>query len=167
MALLREHQTLTSTQAAAMLGESSGTCSFHLRQLAKYGVVEPVPSRGTQRPWRATARSTSWSKDPADAETAAAARQLEEVLIDRYSAQAHEWLERREQERREWRTASWIGDALVSVTAKELAELDRKLDKLFAPYARRIHNPATKRPAGARAVSIISMALPREDHRLP
>jgi hypothetical protein len=28
------------TRAAERLGESSGTCSFHLRQLAKYGLVE-------------------------------------------------------------------------------------------------------------------------------
>ena len=31
--LLSRHETLTATQAARELGESSGACSFHLRQL--------------------------------------------------------------------------------------------------------------------------------------
>ena len=37
---LRTRGPLTATQAGRLLGESSGTCSFHLRQLAKYGLVE-------------------------------------------------------------------------------------------------------------------------------
>ena len=40
MGLLRTEGPLTATRAADLLGESSGTCSFHLRQLAKYGLVE-------------------------------------------------------------------------------------------------------------------------------
>src|SRR4051794_27883368 len=31
---------LTATQAASIVGESQASCSFHLRQLAKYGFVE-------------------------------------------------------------------------------------------------------------------------------
>src|SRR4051795_2876431 len=42
LGLLRRHGPLTATQAAARLGESSGTTSFHLRQLAKYGFCEPA-----------------------------------------------------------------------------------------------------------------------------
>ncbi|MGH3402695.1 MAG: winged helix-turn-helix domain-containing protein, partial [Streptosporangiaceae bacterium] len=56
--LLSRRATLTSTQAAAELGESSGACSFHLRQLERYGQIEAVPGQhGRARPWRlATAR---------------------------------------------------------------------------------------------------------------
>jgi hypothetical protein len=54
--LLAEHAMLTSTQAARELGESSGACSFHLRQLARFGEVEEVPGDwGRARPWRLTA----------------------------------------------------------------------------------------------------------------
>jgi hypothetical protein len=44
---------LTATQAAQIVGESPANCSFHFRQLAKYGFVEEA-GRGTgrQRPWR-------------------------------------------------------------------------------------------------------------------
>src|SRR5579884_3528543 len=154
--LLREHRSLTATQAARLLGESSGTCSFHLRQLAKYGVVEALPARGTERPWRATAHGTTWSKDSGDRETEAAARFLEERLIDGYADQARAWLNRRGLEAAEWRTAAWIGDALLRVTADELIEIDKRLDRLFAPYARRVTDPTATTPAGARSVSIVS-----------
>jgi predicted ArsR family transcriptional regulator len=159
--LLREHQSLTATQAARLLGESSGTCSFHLRQLAKYGVVESLPAVGVERPWRATAHGTGWPKIATDPETAAATRLLYEVLVDRYAEQAHEWLERREHESPEWRAAAWTGDALIRVTPEELASLDKKLDKVFAPYARRVTDPDVASPSAARPVSIISIAFPR------
>nr|WP_202502159.1 helix-turn-helix domain-containing protein [Streptomyces sp. SID5785] len=51
--LLAELGTVTSTQAAARLGHSSGLCSFHLRQLARHGIVEEAPHHGGRvRPWR-------------------------------------------------------------------------------------------------------------------
>jgi predicted ArsR family transcriptional regulator len=51
--LLAEHGTLTSTQAAARLGQSSGVCSFHLRRLAELGLIEEAPHQGGKaRPWQ-------------------------------------------------------------------------------------------------------------------
>ena len=51
--LVRERGTLTSTEAARRLGHSSGLCSFHLRQLARYGYLEEADhGRGRVRPWR-------------------------------------------------------------------------------------------------------------------
>src|SRR5258708_12496804 len=41
--LLRTEGPLTATRAAELLGESSASCSFHLRQLAKYGMAEKAP----------------------------------------------------------------------------------------------------------------------------
>ncbi|HWJ42006.1 MAG TPA: helix-turn-helix domain-containing protein, partial [Solirubrobacterales bacterium] len=38
--LLRRGGPLTATRAARQIGESPASCSFHLRQLAKYGLVE-------------------------------------------------------------------------------------------------------------------------------
>jgi DNA-binding transcriptional ArsR family regulator len=55
--LLAERATVTATEAAAELGESSGACSFHLRQLERYGHVEEVPVLGGRaRPWRLAVR---------------------------------------------------------------------------------------------------------------
>src|SRR6266566_680104 len=46
---------LTATQAGELIGESPTTCSFHLRQLAKYGFIEEAGGgKGRARPWRMT-----------------------------------------------------------------------------------------------------------------
>lgn len=44
----------TATGLAARLGESSGTLSWHLRQLAEHGFIEDDPTRGNKRErwWR-------------------------------------------------------------------------------------------------------------------
>ena len=45
---------MTATEVAELIGESPTTCSFHLRQLAKYGFVEDSQETrpGRSRPWR-------------------------------------------------------------------------------------------------------------------
>src|SRR6266480_6150204 len=57
--LLRRRGPLTATRAGELIGESAASCSFHLRQLAKYGLVEEAGGgRGRERPWQATAMLT-------------------------------------------------------------------------------------------------------------
>ena len=93
--LLRTEGPLTATRAAELLGESSGTCSFHLRQLAKYGLVEEAGGgTGREKPWRATTTSTAWdSTGGGTPETAAATSLLNTVIAERYFEQLMRWLE--------------------------------------------------------------------------
>jgi DNA-binding transcriptional ArsR family regulator len=58
VAALRDHGPATASQLAARLGESSGATSYHLRQLASFGLVEDDPGRGTARErwWKAAHR---------------------------------------------------------------------------------------------------------------
>ena len=45
--------TLTATQAGEILGETPANCAFHLRTLARYGLVEEAGGgKGRERPWR-------------------------------------------------------------------------------------------------------------------
>lgn len=45
--------TATATELAGHVGESPANCSWHLRQLARYGfVTEAGGGSGRQRPWR-------------------------------------------------------------------------------------------------------------------
>src|SRR5919108_2121595 len=60
---LRREGPLTATQAGALVGESAASCSFHLRQLAKYGLVEEAGGgRGRERPWRGPGVFTSGAR---------------------------------------------------------------------------------------------------------
>ena len=46
---LQVHGALTASGLAELLGESSGSTSYHLRQLAKHDFVQEVQGRGTAR----------------------------------------------------------------------------------------------------------------------
>src|ERR1700730_13318940 len=125
--LLRTEGPLTATRAAELLGESSGTCSFHLRQLAKYGLVEESGGgTGREKPWRATTTSTSF--DPVDdtQEGAAARGLLSGGRAETYVAGLMRWLEDRDGQPAQWRDAAFLGDRILWLTAGELAELGRE-----------------------------------------
>ena len=158
--LLRREGPLTATAAGARLGESATTCSFHLRQLAKYGLVEEAGrGPGRERPWRATALFTSWPNVAPSAEMAAASQLLEGIIVERYLERLTRWLEQKPSEPREWQEASGFGDWILYVTADELAELGRAVEALVERYAERTADPA-RRPADARLVGFIALAFP-------
>ncbi|MBM9463308.1 helix-turn-helix transcriptional regulator [Aeromicrobium sp. YIM 150415] len=57
---LRAHGPATASELARALGESSGSLSYHLRQLARYGFVTDDASRDSrERRWRAVHETTS------------------------------------------------------------------------------------------------------------
>jgi DNA-binding transcriptional ArsR family regulator len=161
--LLRHGGPLTATQAGERIGESPASCSFHLRQLAKYGLVEEAGGgHGRERPWQATSISTEWAARGSDDETDAAGAMLSRVVIERYFQAALAWLDRRPSEDPEWVEAAAMSDALVYMTAAELRELDQGIRSLLEPYLKRLEDrepPA----AGARPVNVIALGIPLAD----
>jgi predicted ArsR family transcriptional regulator len=157
---LRTRGPLTATQAGRLLGESSGTCSFHLRQLAKYGLVEETgEGTGREKPWRATATSTGWDDVQKTPEAAAAAGLLSEVLAESYFAELMRWLEARSGESEEWQRAAFIGDRFLWVTAEELAQVGRDLVAITDKYFERQVRPEL-RPPGARLATYLHLGFP-------
>src|ERR1700729_1277013 len=74
---LTVYGAMTATQVGERIGESSTTCSFHLRQLAKYGFVEEAGGgKGRARPWRMTSIGFSLAGAHDDPETEVAASAL-------------------------------------------------------------------------------------------
>jgi predicted ArsR family transcriptional regulator len=163
MGLLRTEGPLTATRAAELLGESSGTCSFHLRQLAKYGLVEEAGGgTGREKPWRATTTSTAWD-NTADLtpEAAAAGGLLSSVLAEQYFEQLMRWLEASPGEPAEWRQAAMLGDRLLYVTPAELEELGGRVREMVDEYFERQVRPEL-RPEGARLVTWLNIAFPND-----
>jgi predicted transcriptional regulator len=160
--LLRTEGPLTATRAAELLGESSGTCSFHLRQLAKYGLVEEAGGgTGREKPWRATTMTTSWSSVADTPEQAAATGLLQTVIAERYHERLMRWLAASPDEPPEWQEAAWLGDQYLYVTADELSELGRQVEELVDRYVERQVKPEL-RPPGARRVSCLNIGFPND-----
>jgi hypothetical protein len=157
---LRTRGPLTATQAARLLGESSGTCSFHLRQLAKYGLVEETgQGTGREKPWRATTTSTAWDDVQQDPAAAAAAGLLTEVMAEWYFTQLMQYLEVRQRESEEWQRAAFIGDRFLWVTPEELAGIQRGINAVTDRYFERLVKPEL-RPPGARLVTSLNFGFP-------
>lgn len=158
--LLRTQGPCTATRAAELTGESVASCSYHLRMLAKYGLVEVAAGgQGREKPWRATAHATEWphaSEDPAVSEAAEA---VEAVVADRYAELLRHAVAARRSLPGEWQQAVRIGDTLLYLTAAELSDLQNRIDALLHPFAERAERPEV-RPAGARLVQVIKAAFP-------
>ncbi|HEY3956778.1 MAG TPA: winged helix-turn-helix domain-containing protein [Streptosporangiaceae bacterium] len=131
--LVREHGTLTSTEAARLLGESSGLCSFHLRQLARYGyLVEAARPRGRMRPWRLAAAvlpnqpANQPAGQPADDGFGALARDLEDEGYRR-------WLAGRSQAPLPWQHDE-VFSAVLDLSPAELAEAAAEIRAVLGRY---------------------------------
>jgi predicted ArsR family transcriptional regulator len=158
--LLRREGPLTATQAAGQLGESSGSCSFHLRQLARYGLVEEAGGgRGRERPWRATTQFTNWPEVNDEPGQQAAAGLLNSVIAERYFERLMRWLERKPEEPAQWQHAAHFGDLMLYLTADELQELADQERALLEPYLDRLTRPEL-RPPDARVVTYLQLAFP-------
>jgi len=160
--LLRKHGPLTATQAGVLLDEVPASASFHLRQLAKYGLVEEAAGgRGRERPWQATARFTSWSGVGAGPEMEAADQVLSSLVADRYREQFVGWLTERAQQPLEWQKAASYGDLAVYVTAEELERVGEQMRAVLEPFLARLDDPAA-RPEDSRLVTVIQLAFPTD-----
>ena len=158
--LLRTRGPLTATEAAALVGESSGSTSFHLRQLAKYGLVEEAGGgQGRQKPWRATAEFTAWPTAAAAPEAAVAIAAMNSTVAQVYTGLLERWLRTNADEPGEWQEVAGTRDTVVYVTPDELAQFTRGVEVLLAGLHERAARPEL-RPPGARAIDVITMALP-------
>lgn len=152
---------LTATEAGELIGESPTTCSFHLRQLARYGFVEEAGGgKGRARPWRMSSlglRFSSVHDDPA-AELAASA--LGRLIRDRMLARYRTWLETRSVYPRAWQQAAVDAEHLVWATPEELQALQEDLAAVVLPRFRdRLTDPSA-RPPGALPVELLLLGYP-------
>jgi DNA-binding transcriptional ArsR family regulator len=161
LVLLRTEGPLTASEAGRLVGESSGSCSYHFRQLERYGLVEVAEGgKGREKPWRATATHTNWPSVAETPDEAAAAEALERLVVGHYSDWLYAWVSSRAREPAEWQQAASLGDTLLYLTPDELAGIRDALQALADPYLDRLSNPEL-RPEGSRPVYFLPLALPQ------
>lgn len=159
--LLRLEGSVNATEAARALDESQASCSFHLRQLAKFGFVSEVEGvRGRARPWRLTDLGMRFSNVHDDPEADIAWASLERLLRGRQMERYRGWLQRRGDYPRRWREAAYHDQHLAWLTPAELDDLVERLNELLADlHPERRGDPAA-RPTDALPVEVISLAYP-------
>ena len=155
-------QSRTATECAAEVGISASACSYHLRELERFGYAERVESEedGRTRPWRASAVGFSVGFDASDPSPAAqAARHAigraglieNQRLVSRY-LDAVDDLEPR------WQDASDLHSFELVVTPEELVELNEEVARLLRRYRAPIR---VDPPEDAAAIHVVYQAFPR------
>jgi DNA-binding transcriptional ArsR family regulator len=154
---LREEGPSTATRLAALLGESSGATSYHLRVLAEAGVIEEDPERGNARDrwWRRAQLIyiPTDAEDPAGRAVELTARHLH---LNRDEEALRQFVEHMDDFSNEWRAAAFTGNFSFHLTADEIFRLGIE----FLERLEELRRAPEDRPPDARRVSITFRALP-------
>ncbi|HTZ94653.1 MAG TPA: helix-turn-helix domain-containing protein [Streptosporangiaceae bacterium] len=141
----------TATECAPVAALSPSACSYHLRQLARYGFVEQdqaAAANGRERPWRAVVSSTT-IEDLDDPVAEMAARLLNSSLDEHWREARRRYLAQEADYPAEWRQAAGSDQTVLYVTAEELLRLRTQIRDLYVPL---IRLSGQERPAGAKPV---------------
>ncbi|WP_406517141.1 helix-turn-helix domain-containing protein [Streptomyces sp. NBC_00134] len=153
--LLAEAGTVTSTEAATRLGHSSGLCSFHLRQLARYGLIEEAPpTDGRARPWQLRWESDHLTDQAGAVEFTAPAHNREDATY-------RHRLARLEQAPAAWRHDESFS-AVLCLSPEEVSRLASSIRQLMTDFQAR-HDATTTRPADTVAVAAVARLFPLLD----
>lgn len=136
----------TATILAKRLGESSGSTSYHLRQLSRFGFVETDPAHTGRRDrwWRI--RSGGWRFSGTDYLRDPATREAAEIVLDRYYGGRRERFEQWQllvRERpddpqvRRWLTAMQDSASHARMTPQETEEFAGELQDFIRSWSHR------------------------------
>lgn len=152
----------TATGLSEHVGATPSVTSWHLRHLAKHGLVRDAENRGTgrERWWESAARGFRFtaSDEPASREASSALRSV----IERAEGDLVASWEREVQHQLElpWYAASGRANTTVLVTLEELVAIESAIEEMLAPYVLRQDTEVTEVPRGARTVRLLRYTLP-------
>ncbi|MEV0168202.1 putative ArsR family transcriptional regulator [Nonomuraea fuscirosea] len=134
--LLDEHGPSTATRLAGLVGQNTGATSYHLRELARHGMIEIAEGmgRGKEKYWRVTPGGFSYGEpSEADPEAAGAVEYLLDDLVRQRGEELSRWREESPTAPEEWVAASVFGRRSLRLTVAETA---RMRDEVFAVLER-------------------------------
>ncbi|MFB4279898.1 ArsR/SmtB family transcription factor [Nonomuraea sp. MTCD27] len=157
---LNLHGPATSTTLGELLGAKTGTTSYHLRQLEKYGFIEEIPERSTgrERWWRRatlprdmrlpTPDELAPEDRPALEEFHRIGYEEDRVLFERFPAAFRA-------------DPAWARGSrgLARMTKEELNEFYEAYIALLMKYG----HPADEAPPGSRPVYVRMFTLPADE----
>lgn len=158
---LRQKGPQTATGLSQHVGATPSVTSWHLRHLAKHGLVRDSKAlgNGRERWWEAASRGFRVVVD--DEAGRRAAQSLRNVIDASEGDPVGDW--RREVEPHlelEWLAMSGLADTTILATLAELEQVEAAIEDLLSPYVLRKDVSAEEVPPGARLVRIRRDVLP-------
>ncbi|MGT2426752.1 ArsR/SmtB family transcription factor [Amnibacterium kyonggiense] len=146
---LSSHGPATASSLAVRLGESSGSTSYHLRQLEKHGYVREDPDRGNGRdrwwervPGPIELADATFATDPGARE---AGDLVEREFIDNENRRFADYWASRPGLPDEWVRATQTGSTALRLTASELEQLGQEVWAVFERWRPRAVDPRAQR----------------------
>ncbi|WP_225830730.1 transcriptional regulator [Streptomyces sp. NK08204] len=145
LTILRTEGPATATTLARRLDQNTGATSYHLRQLAEYGFIVEVPSRGGRRErwWQAAHANTVVPDDEVLAGGDGLGIVYLQALGRVWSDAMTTAIDATASLPPEWRDAQDFGDYVLTLTPAEAKELTAEIHRLLR---RRNSSPV---PAGS------------------
>jgi DNA-binding transcriptional ArsR family regulator len=151
---------LTATAAGELIGESPTTCSFHFRQLAKYGFVEEANTGpGRLRPWKIANVGMRFSDVTEDPEASVAAKSLERMVFERAMNRFSNYITTKTNFPRVWQEASQNIETILWVTPAELETVTQEILGIFNRFFDRISDSSI-RPEESLPVEALMLTYP-------
>ncbi|GAA4838973.1 helix-turn-helix domain-containing protein [Luteimicrobium xylanilyticum] len=160
----------TSTTLARRTGESTGSTSYHLRQLASHGLVEEVPERGTgrERWWQAAPGALRVRGSGAEYDTPSGGEvirafgsQWASLRADSLQRFHERVIDRVEPE--DWVDASVDATSFAYLTLEELDALSSELGTVLEKYAGAARSRDSRPSDEHRRVEVQVLAFPTID----
>jgi DNA-binding transcriptional ArsR family regulator len=146
----------TAAQCGRILGVSQASCSFHLRQLAKYGFVEDVGpgSDRRERQWR--------MPDPRLRLPGGSAvtRQFHQLVVERTMQEILDYARRGDADSPAWQGTGGPIGGVALVSAAEAADIKAKWKELLEPYFARAVGGGLRLKPGQRYVRYFMAGTP-------
>lgn len=152
----------TASECAPVVGASPSNCSYHLRELERFGLVEraggpdgDASADGRDKRWRTTGTGFQFGPnegEPATPSQAAVSRDLLHAGIDHAAALTHAAADAHDEQPVDWRGAESLATYGLQVTPAELKTLTSAVDAVLRPY---IALTRSDPPAGARLVHVV------------
>lgn len=134
---LRTHGPATASALGRALGESSGSTSYHLRQLERFGFIEPDPEQPSRREkvWRAAHESTDFRMwDGAGPGEQAALDTVVAVQVEHLLDGVRRRQRGAPTTPADWRDAHASTDYLLRITPAALSELKQRIYALMDEF---------------------------------
>ncbi|GAA5107543.1 helix-turn-helix domain-containing protein [Alloalcanivorax gelatiniphagus] len=151
-----------AADVARELGIPANQASFHLRQLAKYGLVEEAPEEARDRRdrvWRATAPQ-GFTVKLSDLQDAPGGRAAVDVFRTTQLARLHEVVERTfRMDRPEGSGVFATSDHAIKLTDDEAHQLRQEIDDVIESWARRTRG----RDPGRRTYHLVQIIQPQPE----
>jgi DNA-binding transcriptional ArsR family regulator len=165
---LRLHGPATASQLGRTVGESSGSTSYHLRQLAAYGFVEEVEGQGTARErwWRARHRLTSWRADEIEGQEGGA--EVEDELIriqmDARGRVLRAWQQQRQELGPAWTAAASLNDHVLRLRPDQARALAEEVNGVLRRWMD--EHPSDVPAEGTELVEVFTDVVPLKKYPL-